>query len=143
MRAAKLSGVWDITLELDTPLSFRTKAGRLPRQLTGQVAFLDDRLADRTFAAMRNPTNVGVYDIALDSLELPPWDARLVPGLAARVVPMESGRDSIYMVVNPETPGHTLRLWGVFVDDGAKGMWVADSPLGGGGIFMLRRRRGP
>ena len=42
------------------------------------------------------------------------------------------------MVVNPETPGHMLRLSGVFADDGAKGIWVADSPLGGGGTFTVR-----
>ena len=48
------------------------------------------------------------------------------------------GETPSIMVVNPETPGHMLRLSGVFADDGAKGIWVADSPLGGGGTFTVR-----
>lgn len=138
---AKLTGTWDITLQLDRPLSLRTTAGGLPRHVTGSIAFLEDRHAERSFEAMKDPTHIGVYDIALDSLELPPWDVSLVPGLAARVVPSASARDSIYIVVNPETPGHMLRLSGVFAGDDVKGMWVAESPLGGGGTFTLRHHR--
>lgn len=138
--AGKLTGTWDITLQLERPMSLRTPAG-LPRQVSGSLALLEDRHAERSFAAMKDPTHIGVYDIALDSLELPPWDAGLVPGVAARVVPAESGRDSIYILVNPETPGHMLRLSGIFADDGAKGTWVADSPLGGGGTFTLRHHK--
>ena len=140
-QAAKLTGTWDITLQLNRPLSLRTTGGKLPRHVAGSIALLEDRHAERSFAAMKDPTHIGVYDIALDSLELPPWDVSLVPGLAARVVPSASGRDSIYIVVNPETPGHMLRLSGVFAGDDVKGMWVAESPLGGGGTFTLRHHR--
>ena len=140
-QAAKLTGTWDITLQLNRPLSLRTTGGGLPRHVAGSIALLEDRHAERSFAAMKDPTHIGVYDIALDSLELPPWDVSLVPGLAARVVPSASGRDSIYIVVNPETPGHMLRLSGVFAGDDVKGMWVAESPLGGGGTFTLRHHR--
>ena len=137
----KLTGVWDITLRLERPLSLRTTAG-LPRLVSGNIALLEDRHAERSFAVMKDPTHIGVYDIALDSLDLPPWDRGLVPGVAARVVPSASGSDSLQIVVNPETPGHMLRLSGVFVDDGVQGTWLAESPLGGGGSFTLRRRRG-
>lgn len=139
--AGELTGTWQITLQLERPMSLRTTAGALPRHISGSVAFLDDRNAERSFEAMKDPTHIGVYDIALDSLELPPWDVSLVPGLAARVVPGEAGRDSLYIVVNPETPGHMLRLWGVLGNDGAKGSWVAESPLGGGGTFRLRHHK--
>ena len=139
--ARKLTGSWDITLQLDRPMSLRTTADVLPRHAAGSIALLEDRHAERSFAAMKDPTHIGVYDIALDSLELPPWDASLVPGVAARVVPRDSGRDSIYIVVNPETPGHMLRLSGVFADEGASGSWVAESPLGGGGTFTLRHHK--
>lgn len=139
--AGLLTGTWDITLQLERPMSLRTTAAELPHHVTGSVALLEDRQAERSFAAMKDPTHIGVYDIALDSLELPPWDASVVPGLAARVVPGESGRDSIYIVVNPETPGHMLRLSGVLAADGAKGVWVAESPLGGGGTFTLRHHK--
>ena len=139
--AGKLSGTWDITLQLERPLSLRTTLGGLPRHVTGSVALLEDRHAERSFASMKEPTHIGVYDIALDSLELPPWDASLVPGLAARVKPSDSGKDSIYIVVNPETPGHMLRLSGVRDGDDVHGIWVAESPLGGGGTFMLRRHK--
>lgn len=47
----------------------------------------------------------------------------------------------LYIVVNPETPGHMLRLSGVFASDDVKRMWVAESPLGGGGTFTLRHHR--
>jgi hypothetical protein len=139
--SGKLTGVWDITLRLERPLSLRTTAG-LPRLVSGSIALLEDRHAERSFSAMRDPTHIGVYDIALDSLDLPPWDRGLVPGVAARIVPSTAGRDSIQIVVNPETPGHTLRLSGVFADDGVRGTWLAESPLGGGGTFTLRRGRG-
>ena len=139
--AGKLTGSWDLTLQLDRPMSLRTTADALPRHATGSIALLEDRHAERSFTSMRDPTHIGVYDIALDSLELPPWDASLVPGVAARVVPQDSGRDSIYIVVNPETPGHMLRLSGVFAGDDVKGTWLAESPLGGGGVFTLRHHK--
>ena len=136
-----LTGTWDITLRLERPLSLHTTAGGLPRHVTGSLALLEDRYAERSFEAMRNPTHIGVFDIALDSLGLPAWDASLVPGVAAQVVPSASGRDSVQMVINPETPGHMLRLWGAFAGDDATGIWVAESPLGGGGSFTLRHHR--
>ena len=140
--AGLLTGTWDITLQLERPMSLRTTADALPRRVTGSIALLEDRRAERSFAAMKDPTHIGVYDIALDSLELPPWNISLVPGLAGRVVPRESGNDSIYIVVNPETPGHMLRLSGVLVDDGgARGTWIAELPLGGGGTFTLRHKK--
>ena len=139
--AGKLTGSWDITLELDRPMSLRTTADALPRHVAGSIALLEDRHAERSFVAMKDVTHIGVYDIALDSLELSPWDVSLVPGVAARVVPQDSGRDSIYLVVNPETPGHMLRLSGVFAGGDVKGLWLAESPLGGGGIFTLRHHK--
>ena len=137
--AEYLTGTWAITLQLDRPLTLRTTVGALPRQVTGSIALLEDRHAERSFAAMKDPTHIGVYDIALDSLELPPWDGSVVPGLAARLVPREGGKDSVYMVVNPETPGHMLLLSGVIAGDEATGVWLAQSPLGGGGTFRLQR----
>lgn len=139
-RAARLSGVWNITLRLERSLSIRTMAGGLPRHVSGQIAFLGRR-ADQMSTAMRNATNVGVYDIALDSLELPSWDPSLTPGLAARVVRGVPGGDSILIVVNPETPGHRLKLSGILAGDAVRGFWLAESPLGGGGTFTLQRVR--
>ena len=84
--AGLLTGTWDITLQLERPMSLRTTAAELPHHVTGSVALLEDRQAERSFAAMKDPTHIGVYDIALDSLELPPWDAGVVPGLAAPLI---------------------------------------------------------
>ena len=142
-RAAKLSGIWNITLRLERPLSIRAMTGGLPRDVRGRVAFLEHRSTERTLTAMSNPTNVGVYDIALDSLDLPAWDPSLMPGLAARVVRGVSGHDSISIVVNPETPGHRLKLSGVLAGDAVRGLWLAESPLGGGGTFTLQRAERP
>lgn len=133
--SARLSGTWDITLRLERPVTLATDAKRLPRSVAGMVVLLEDHDVARSFAEMKHPTHIGVYDIDLDSLELPPWDARALPGIAAH-----AGPDSVFLVMNPEMPGHTIRLSGTFAGGQAAGTWAADSPLGGGGTFMLHRR---
>lgn len=82
--SARLSGTWAITLRLERPASLATDAKRLPRNVEGTVMLLEDHDAARSFAEMKDPTYIGVYDIDLDSLELPPWDAYVLPGIAER-----------------------------------------------------------
>jgi hypothetical protein len=76
-------------------------------------------------------------------------DAHTLPltvvGVVARTLPITSPtaaaiRDSVYIVINPETPAHALHMAGMFVGDSVTGEWVAESFLGGGGTFILRRR---
>ena len=136
----QLAGTWSLTLQLDRPMSFSTDAKSLPRRVTGTVALLEDHSAQLSFAEMKSPTHIGVYDIDLDSLELAPWESGIVPSLVARAVFGAAGSDSLYIVINPETPGHSLRLSGVLASGGATGVWIAESPFGGGGTFLLRRK---
>ena len=68
-----------------------------------------------------------------------------MPGLVARIAAgtREASAgvapDSIYVVLNPEAPAHAIRLAGVITDDAVRGVWAAESPLGGGGSFVWRR----
>lgn len=137
---ARLSGMWDITLRLERPVTLATDARRLPRSVAGTVVLLEDHDAARSFAEMQNPTHIGVYDINLDSLELPSWNSHALPGIAAHAGPTSMRPDSVFLVLNPELTGHSVRLSGVLEGGQAKGSWTADSPLGGGGTFTLHRR---
>ena len=139
--SARLSGTWAITLRLERPASLATDAKRLPRNVEGTVMLLEDHDAARSFAEMKDPTYIGVYDIDLDSLELPPWDAYVLPGIAAHAGPGRARPDSVFLVINPTMTGHAVRLSGVLEGNQATGTWTADSPLGGGGTFTLRRRK--
>jgi hypothetical protein len=93
---------------------------------------------------MNGPTNISIYEIALRSLGFPPLDGDVIPSVAARTLPTSgstaSARDSVYMVLNPETPRYALHLPGKIAGDNASGVWVAESFLGGGGRFALRWR---
>lgn len=143
---AGLAGTWEITLRLERPLSLSMDAKSLPRSVTGTVALLEDHDGPHSFEQLHGATHVGVYDADLHSLGLPPRDAGIIPGVAARIVmsatrsPAAGQRDSIYIVINPETPRHSLRLSGTFDGTAASGEWIAESFLGGGGTFTLRRR---
>jgi hypothetical protein len=46
----------------------------------------------------------------------------------------------MYIVLNPETPRYAVRLSGTFDANTATGTWIAESFLGGGGTFVMRRR---
>jgi hypothetical protein len=141
--AARLTGTWDITLRLERPMTFSTNPKTLPRNVRGTVAFLEDHDAPASLADLNGPTHTGVYDIDLDSLEMPVWSAGGVHGLVAKIGALLARPDSLFLVLNPESPGHFVRLSGVLVDGSGSGTWVAESPLGGGGTFTLRRRAEP
>ena len=140
--AARLAGTWDMKLRLERPLSLATDAGSLPRSVSGTLALLESRSGRHIFEQMDRATHVGVYDIDLGALGFPSMDAGIVPGVAARKVARgsASGEDSIYILMNPETPRHFLRLAATFRGDSVTGTWIAESFLGGGGTFTLRRR---
>jgi hypothetical protein len=137
--AGRLIGTWDLTLSLDRPLSLSTDAHTLPRSVAGTVAFLEASKEHLSFEGLGAPTHMGVYHVDLGALGFPARDADVVPDLAARVVAAPR-RDSVYILLNPETPRYALRFSGTFDANGASGVWVAESFLGGGGTFVMRRR---
>lgn len=143
--AERLVGSWDVTLRLERPLSLSMDARKLPLSVTGVISFLEDRSRGLSFDQMDGPTHIGVYEIALGSLGFPRRESDVIPSLAARTIPNRGaaaslGHDSVYIVINPETPRQLLRLAGTFDSDSVSGVWVAESFLGGGGTFVLRRR---
>jgi hypothetical protein len=144
--ASRLVGTWDLTLVLERPLSLSTDARTLPRSVDGSVALLEVGAEPLAFEGMSTPTNMGVFHVDLGALGFPSGDAGVIPDLAARVVAIPHGagaagaRDSVYVVLNPETPRYSVRLSGTFNADAASGVWIAESFLGGGGTFVMRRR---
>lgn len=143
--AAGLSGVWEVTFRLERPLSLGMDAKRLPRNVSGTVALIEDLDGPHSFEQIDKPTHVGVYNVDMDSLGFPPRDNGIIPSVAARIVlgalkSSSGSHDSVYMVFNPETPRHALRLTGTFNGTDGSGEWIAESFLGGGGTFIIRRR---
>jgi hypothetical protein len=146
LAAAGLAGTWEFTLRLERPLSLSMDAKSLPRTVTGGVILLEDHDGPRSFEQIQHPTHLGVYDVDMHSLGFPPYDTGLVPAVAARITvnanrsPAGVTRDSVYLVLDPETPRHSVRLFGTFDGSSVRGEWSAESFLGGGGTFTLRRR---
>jgi len=144
--AGRLVGTWNLTLVLEHPLSLSTDTKTLPRSVLGTVALIELDGEKLSFEDVKAPTHMGVYRVDLGSLGFPPRESSDVPDLAARVVAIpRSGaaatpRDSVYIVLNPETPRYALRLSGTFDANAATGTWIAESFLGGGGTFVMRRR---
>ncbi|MEO5815553.1 MAG: hypothetical protein ABIT20_09770 [Gemmatimonadaceae bacterium] len=144
--ASRLAGTWDIVLTLDRPLSLSTDGRTLPRTAVGTVALLEVGQDPLSFEQMTAPTHMGVYHINLGALDFPPRDDNVMPALGARVIAVPSdaaapaARDSLYMLLNPESARYALQLAGTFDRDVASGTWIAESFLGGGGTFTMRRR---
>jgi hypothetical protein len=144
---AGIDGTWEITFRLERPLSLSTDAKALPRSVTGTLVLLEDHDPPHSFEQIQRPTHIGVYEVDMNSLGFPPHDKDVIPGVAARIMVSAVGsspagrRDSVHMVLDPETPRRSVRLSGTFDGTGVSGDWIAESFLGGGGTFTLRRRR--
>lgn len=140
--ASRLVGTWDLTLSLERPLSLSTDAHTLPRHTTGTVALLEASAEHLSYEGMTGPTHMGVFHVDMSSLGFPARETDGIPDLVARVVdtPPMRGRDSVYMLLNPEMPRYAVQLTGTFDAQGITGVWVAESFLGGGGTFVMRRR---
>jgi hypothetical protein len=144
--ANRLVGTWDLMLVLERPLSLQTDKKSLPSDLPGTMAFLEVGKEAPSFEGMSAPTHLGTYRVDMGSLGFPPREGESVPSLAARVVglPHHGGpmgmRDSVYIVFNPETPRFSVLLSGTFDANAGSGVWSAESFLGGGGTFVMRRR---
>ena len=140
--AAHLSGTWDLSLRVERPMSLSHTPATPPFTVRGTVMLMATSRHDLSFASMRAPTQIGVYELALDSLGLLEWNAGVIPAVAARAVPTSANAgmaDSVFMVLNPGVPEREIRLTGVFTGEDVRGVWTAASPLGGGGSFVLQR----
>jgi hypothetical protein len=144
--ASRLVGTWNLTLVLERPLSLSTDTKTLPRSVAGTVALLELDGEKLSFEGMSAPTHMGSFRVDLSALGFPPREGGVFPDLVARVVAIPhtgaavNVRDSVYIVLNPESPRYSVRLSGTFNADAATGTWIAESFLGGGGTFVMRRR---
>ena len=139
-----MDGEWDIMLRLERPMSFAEEGRTFPRSVGGRITLLEDKTGRFGTPGIGMPTFVGVYDIDVGALGLPPGELGVLPGVVARraltAPAAPAGRpDSLFLVMNPEAPRHSLQLTGIIVGDKASGTWMAKSPLGGGGTFVLQR----
>lgn len=138
----RLDGSWALSLRLDRRMSLSGIPASLPFTLHGTVTLMANDRSDVSFASIAEPTEIGVYALRLDSLGLASWQEGEMPTLAARETAPSSSvatGDSIVIVLNPGVPTRLVRLAGVFTSDVVRGEWTAESPLGGGGTFDLRR----
>ena len=147
--SARINGVWQMDLRMERPMSFATDGQSLPRSVGGTLALLENHVGPVAGENMSAATHTGVYDLDLAAIGLPAAEGRNVPGVAAGIVHVDratsggAAGDSIFLLLNPDTPARVIRLTGVIADDVVRGAWVAQSPLGGGGTFVLRRRPVP
>jgi hypothetical protein len=144
--AARLTGTWDLTFTLERPLSLSTDARTLPRSVSGTAALLEVGSDPMSFDQMRGATHMGVFRVDLAAMGFPGRESGVIPDVAARVVATPqststaAARDSVYLILDPETPRYSIRLAGTFDANSASGVWIAESFLGGGGSFVMRRR---
>jgi hypothetical protein len=144
--AGPLVGTWNLTLTLERPLSLSTDTHTLPRTAAGTVALLEVGAEPLSFESMSAPTHMGVVHIDMAALGFPQRDAGVIPDVVARVVAIPhrgaatASRDSLYILFDPETPRYSIRLSGTFDANAASGVWIAESFMGGGGTFTMRRR---
>lgn len=144
--AHRLDGVWRMDLRIERPMSFSADGKSLPRSVEGTVALLENRVGRVAADDMKRVTHTGVYDLDLAAMGLPAAEGGIVPSVAARITRAERSTagapagDSLILVLNPDMPARAIRLSGVIADGVVSGDWVAESPLGGGGRFVLRRR---
>ena len=142
----RLEGTWDVSLRLERPMSLSPTAAPPPFTVRGAMTMLANRQTDVSFPSIAQPTQIGVYQLPLSALGLARWEDGEVPGLAAREMRPAAGTpgdhpDSIVIVLNPDHSTRLIRLLGVIDGDDIRGVWTAESPLGGGGTFLLRRRK--
>lgn len=137
-----LEGTWALSLRLERAMSLSNTPSTIPFVLRGTLTMMTNERADVSLASIAQPTQIGVYALRLDSLGLLPWQSGDVPTVAAREITAGSSavaRDSIVIVLNPGMPTRLIHLTGVLVRDVVRGQWTAESPLGGGGTFEMRR----
>jgi hypothetical protein len=137
-----LEGTWALSLRLERAMSLSNTPATLPFVLRGTLTMMTNERSDVSFTSIAQPTQIGVYALRLDSLGLLPWQSGDVPTVAAREITAGSSavaRDSIVIVLNPGMPTRFIRLTGALVGDVLRGAWTAESPLGGGGTFEMRR----
>ncbi len=138
--AARLSGQWDVSMRLERPLALTTEGSALQRTVAGTITLVMSRDAAARFAQMPAPTHVGVHAIDLALFGMPHRPPGYVPSVAARLAGNAGGQDSVYLLLDPETPTQSVHLAGVLNASEIRGSWVAESFLGGGGSFTMRRR---
>jgi len=149
--AKHLVGVWDATFWLDRPISLGAAARNPPRSITGLMALVEDHQDQVSSEDLSDPTHVGVYDIDFSSFGFQPGDTHSIPVAVARTTARRtvgpgqtapgSERDSVTIVLDPGTSRYPCRLTGAFSADSITGVWTAGQALGGGGRFLLTRRR--
>lgn len=140
--ADRLEGTWDLNLRLERAMSLSPTAAPLPFTVRGAVTMMANRRTDVSFPSISQPTQIGVYQLALDSLGLARWEEGEVPGLAAREMrpaahPRGDQPDSVVIVLNPSIPTREIRLMGVFDGPDVRGAWTAESPLVSGRSCVL------
>ena len=139
-----MEGDWDITLRLERPMSFAELGQRIPRSVGGRITLLEEKTGRHGTQGDAMPTFVGVFDIDVAALGLPTDEVRDIPAIVAHRSPSAPAAsnerpDSLFLVMNPQSPRHSVQLSGVIAGDRASGTWTVESPLGGGGSFVLQR----
>ncbi|MEP6621119.1 MAG: hypothetical protein ABJE47_17465 [bacterium] len=143
--ALHLIGTWDVTLRLERPITLVSDAKDLPRNIDGTITLLEFHSERLSFPQMDAPTHTGVYDMDIRALGFQPSNGDAAPLVIARTTayehasPQAVNADSLHIVLNPGPSRYAVLLNGVFRGDSIVGTWHAESFLGGGGTFLLRR----
>jgi hypothetical protein len=149
--AARLVGVWDVTLILDRPLTQLIDAHVTAPKVVGTMAFTENRSGDFTYADFGEATDKGVYDLDLTVFGMTLGDDGRLASVIARTAPMgpagDSARsaaiqDSVTIALVPGDAQLLIRLRGMLVGDTLSGTWTAELlRTGAAGHFSMRRRR--
>ena len=144
--ARELVGVWDVTLRLDRPLTLAPIDNGSSREVAGTITLLEDHFGRPSYPQLTVPTHTGAYDVDFRPFGVNVRNSVDAPIVVARTGHDTSGAaalslaDSVFIVLNPGTSRYAVLLVGRLAGDTIAGIWSAESFLGGGGVFVLRRR---
>lgn len=140
--ASRLTGTWDIRLELEPHTSVRAQRDTVA---SGTIALLVDHRGLLDSDELRGISNVGVYDLETEKFGWGRDDPTHPSTAMARTLPMTAARgphDSVDVILSPGSATLSVRMAGILEGDSIRGRWTAESfrTGGGAGRFIMRRR---
>ncbi len=138
--ANRLSGVWNMQLELVRSPLIAFDASHAPREIRGKLELLVNSSLDRSFEGVGIPTNYGSYDLDLTRFGFDPRTAGVPPTAVAGLV----SKDSVGIILSPGSDTGRMILVGRLEGETVSGRWrVTLERATGDGRFILRRGVAP
>lgn len=133
-----MAGSWDMQFSLDQSPMLTLDATTAPKKIYGKLSLLRNSSLNRSFGRIKVPTNYGSYDVDLTPYGFDPRTPAATPtAVAGRL-----SRDSVEIILSPESHDERLVMAGYIGAGAITGVWrVSLSSTGGGGTFVMQRAK--